>query len=180
MLAIAPRTLSRLRSHLSMPAYLSATDQPEFQYLRRGLLHPFGLLQLPATGAVIDARGIRGSTALTCPTGTTPWNNSTTTVSVPSTILLPATGGTTPTPIVISSPWILPLNTHLIGEGDGIPIYSSGTLVSTPGTTIQAKSGFSGIMIQLGSSSVCSGPCTGISDGWPILTSCSSTLGWGS
>jgi len=102
----------------------------------------------PATGAVVDARGISGATALTCAAGTTPWNNGTTTVSVPSTILLPATGGATPTPIIISTPWILPANTHLIGEGDGLP--SSG---SAPGTTIQAKNGFSGSMIQFGSPS---------------------------
>src|SRR6202030_2492546 len=76
-----------------------------------------------------------------------------------------ATGGATPTPIIISSLWILPSNTHLIGEGDGIPMYSSGTLISTPGTTIQAASGFSGTMIQFGSSSpVCpSSGCSGIS-----------------
>ena len=95
-----------------------------------------------------------------------PWGSGSGYLNVPSTILLPATGGATPTPIIIpnSSPWILPSNTHLIGEGDGIPVYSSGSLVSTPGTTIQAKSGFSGTMIQFGSASVCpSGVCTGIS-----------------
>lgn len=113
----------------------------------------------PSTGAVIDARGISGATNLTCHHGS-PWTEGSTTVSLPSTILLPATGGATPTPIIIpnSSPWILPSNTHLIGEGDGIP--STG---STPGTTIQAAGSFSGSMIQFGSASVCSGPCTGIS-----------------
>jgi hypothetical protein len=94
----------------------------------------------PSAGAVIDARGISGSTALTCAAGTTPWNNGSTTVSVPSTILLPA--GT----IVIPSGWVLPKNTRLIGEGDGIPSNSL-----TPGTTIQAARGFSGTMIQFGS-----------------------------
>jgi hypothetical protein len=113
----------------------------------------------PSTGAVVDTRGISGTTNLTCTQGT-PWAEGSTTVSVPSTILLPATGGATPTPIIISSMWILPVNTHLIGEGDGIP--SSG---STPGTTIQAASGFSGTMIQFGSSPpICpSSGCTGIS-----------------
>jgi len=112
----------------------------------------------PSSGAVIDARGLPGTTGtkMTCAAGTTPWNNGATFVNVPSTILLPATGGTTPTPIIISSPWILPSNTHLIGEGDG----TSGG--STSGTTIQARSGFSGTMIQFGSSSpVC--PTTGCS-----------------
>jgi hypothetical protein len=48
-----------------------------------------------------------------------------------------------------SRPRILPANTHLIGEGDGITSSSF-----SPGTTIQAKSNFSGSsMIQFGSSS---------------------------
>ncbi len=74
----------------------------------------------PAAGAVVDARGISGTAALTCAAGTTPWNNGTTTVSVPSNILLPA--GT----IVISTGWVLPANTHLFGQGDNI---SSGTVI---------------------------------------------------
>ncbi len=37
----------------------------------------------PGTGAVIDARGISGTAALTCAAGTTPWNNGTTAVTVP-------------------------------------------------------------------------------------------------
>jgi hypothetical protein len=119
------------------------------------------------SAAVIDARGFPGTTGanMTCAVGWTPWNNGATYLNKPSTILLPATGGATPTPIIISTPWILPSNTHLIGEGDGIP--SSG---STPGTTIQAKSGFSGSMIQFGSASASVCPllgsiytCTGIS-----------------
>jgi hypothetical protein len=118
----------------------------------------------PTTGAVIDARGIRGATNLTCTHGT-PWTEGSNTINAPSTILLPATGGATPTPIIISSPWILPANTHLIGEGDGVPSSSS-----TPGTTIQAASSFSGSMIQFGQSlTFCAPPgggasiCTGIS-----------------
>ena len=101
--------------------------------------------------------------------GLYPWNNGTTYLNKPSTILLPATGGATPTPIIISTPWILPSNTHLIGEGDGIP--SSGF---TPGTTIQAGTSFSGSMIQFGTGPPPSSPpicppvgsvytCTGIS-----------------
>jgi hypothetical protein len=122
----------------------------------------------PSTGAVIDARGISGATNLTCSHGT-PWTEGNTTVNVPSTILLPATGAVAPnnpTPIIISTPWILPPNTHLIGEGDGIP--STGF---TPATTIQAASSFSGTtMIQFGpSATFCLPPgegttvCVGIS-----------------
>jgi hypothetical protein len=101
----------------------------------------------PSTGAVIDTRGVSGTTNMTCTQGT-PWTEGSNTVNVPSTILLPATGAVAPNnpnPIIISTPWILPPNTHLIGEGDGIP--STGF---TPATTIQAASGFSGTtMIQL-------------------------------
>jgi hypothetical protein len=61
------------------------------------------------------------------------------------------------------------LKHHLIGEGDGIP--STG---STPGTTIQPATGFSGSMIQFGTAPPPSSPpicppvgsvytCTGIS-----------------
>jgi hypothetical protein len=101
------------------------------------------------TAAVIDARGLPGATgaSMTCKAGTTPWNNGATFVNVASTILLPATptAGATPRPIIISTPWVLPANTHLIGEGDGISDASF-----TPGTTIQAASSFSGSMIQFG------------------------------
>jgi hypothetical protein len=104
----------------------------------------------PAVGAVVDARGLNlGNISMTCPTGTTPWNNGTTTVSVPSNILLPATGGGNNfTPIVISTGWVLPANTHLFGQGDNI----------SSGTTIQAASNV-GDMIAY-----CS------SGGWPSLS----------
>jgi len=122
----------------------------------------------PSAGAVIDARGVSGAANLTCTHGS-PWAEGSSYVTAPSTILLPATGGTTPTPIIISTPWILPSNTHLIGESDGIP--SSGF---TPGTTIQAGTSFSGSMIQFGTGPPPSSPpicppvgsvytCTGIS-----------------
>jgi hypothetical protein len=118
-------------------------------------------------GAVIDARGLPNSTPTTSMTCTgTPWsgiNN-----PPPSTILLPATGrAATLNPIVISSTWILPNKTRLIGEGDGI--LSSG---SSPGTIIEAVSPLGSLqsMIQFGSSSSSICPqvgnvptCTGIS-----------------
>lgn len=117
----------------------------------------------PSTGAVIDARGLLpGTTGTSMICSISPWGSGSTSINVPSTILLPATGGATPTPIVISNQWILPASTRVIGEGDGIP--SSGSM---PGTTIQAASGFSGNMVQFGSN--CSPPqggpslCTGIS-----------------
>ena len=110
-------------------------------------------------GAVIDTRALSGS-ALTCTKGS-PWSedNNAHVLTAPSTILLPPTGGSSPTPIKISTTWILPSNTHLIGQGENE--LSSGTL---PGTTIQAN-GVSGAMIQFGSASTCVGQCplTGIS-----------------
>ena len=109
----------------------------------------------PAAGAVIDARGLPGvGTSMTC-TGS-PWAGITN--PPPSTILLPATAASAP--IVIPTPWVLPNNTRLIGQGDNDPSSAS------PRTTIQASSSFSGNMIQFGSSSssVCpSSVCTGIS-----------------
>jgi hypothetical protein len=117
----------------------------------------------PATGAVIDARGLSSTnTSMTCMAS--PWAGITN--PPPSTILLPATGGSTPTPIIIPSTWALPNNTRLIGEGDGIT--STGF---TLGTTIQAvANSFSGSsMIQFGASAgVCLPPnavsvCSGIS-----------------
>jgi hypothetical protein len=93
----------------------------------------------PAAGAVIDARGIPGITpavSMTCTAS--PWAGITN--PPPSTILLPATSGISPNPpnpIIIPGPWVLPANTHLIGEGDGIPS-------STAGTTIQVAGSFSG------------------------------------
>lgn len=103
----------------------------------------------PVTGAVIDARGLpftTPATSMTCTTANpSPWAGITN--PPPSTILLPATGGTTPIPIKIPSTWVLPNYTVLIGEGDSI----------SSGTTIQAKTTFtSGTdMIDLGSSILC-------------------------
>jgi hypothetical protein len=114
------------------------------------------------SGGVIDARGLNPTnTSMTC--SASPWAG----ISSPpaATILLPATGGgTTPTPIVIPSGWVLPPGTHLIGVADGDVATSSGASYS--GTTIQAcKSGqkgcsaaFSGTMI-----SFCSANCSGVS-----------------
>ena len=73
----------------------------------------------PSTGAVVDARGVSGTANLTCTHGS-PWTEGNSSVSVPSTILLPAGA------IVVSTGWVLPTNTHLIGEGDAI---SSGTVI---------------------------------------------------
>jgi len=100
--------------------------------------------------AVIDARGLNSSISgfsMTCAAGTTPWNNGTTYLNKPSTILLPA--GT----IVIPKTWVLPNNTVLIGVGDALPSTSSAS-----STTIQActSCSFSGSdMIDLGTSILC-------------------------
>jgi hypothetical protein len=108
------------------------------------------------SGSIIDARGLPSTTvSMTCATNTTPWsiNGNATILNVPSTILLPATAGTS---ITIPLTWILPAGTHLIGQGDNDP--ASGT----PGTRIVAGSGLTGAMIQFGSSGLCSSPCRDI------------------
>jgi hypothetical protein len=104
------------------------------------------------SGAVIDARGLPGTTGTSMTCSASPWNGISS--PPPSTILLP------PGNIVIPSTWYLPSNTHLIGEGDA---YSTG---GTVGTTIQPTSAFEsagGPFIQFRSSSFCSTSCTGIS-----------------
>jgi hypothetical protein len=115
---------------------------------------------LPATGAIIDARGLPGLTGTSMQCTASPWSGITT--PPPSVILLPAGN------ILIPTPWVLPNNTTVIGEGDDT--YMAGTPPTTTfATTLQAcKSSvntcsFSGTdMIDLGSSA-CNGGCTNIS-----------------
>lgn len=84
-------------------------------------------------GVVVDARGVPSSNLDCTGTGQNPWasvisNNS----PASNTVLLPA--GT----IKISQSWILPNNTHLVGEGAGL-------------TTITVAKGMSGDMLDMGS-----------------------------
>ncbi len=103
----------------------------------------------PSAGAVVDARGISGVANLTCTHGS-PWTEGNNYVSKPSTILLPATGaGSNYTPIVISTGWVLPANTHLIGQGDNIVTANMSTYSNT---VIKAASNV-GNMISFYSSS---------------------------
>lgn len=117
----------------------------------------------PSTGAVVDARGISGATNLTCTHGT-PWTEGNNTVTVPSTILLPA--GT----IIIPGTWVLPNYTRLVGAGDALDYLSTGTV--SVGTTLQAcKSSINGCsfnsnetdMIDLGTSPLCGPACNSVS-----------------
>ena len=62
-------------------------------------------------GTVIDARGI--SSTLTCAAGTSPWFDGSSYQNKAATILLPAQT------ITISSAWVLPGGTKIIGEGVG-------------------------------------------------------------
>ena len=111
---------------------------------------------------VIDLRGVFPpslGTALTC-SSSNPWPGSTGSYNaVSATILFPA--GT----ISINSTWVLPGNTRLVGVGAST-LGPSGT--TTGITTIQAASGFSGDIIDMGNSSICGqnggsgGNCSGI------------------
>jgi hypothetical protein len=105
------------------------------------------------SAAVIDARSLstNPNVSMTCANGTTPWNNGSGLINKPSTILLPSG--------VISTfvPWVLPNQTHLVGQGD------TATLTTTSGTVIKAKANFSGAaLIQFGDSTI-SPCCTEIS-----------------
>src|SRR6202049_1211665 len=107
----------------------------------------------PSSGTVVDARGLNSTiTSMTCAAGTTPWNNGSTFVNVPSTILLPA--GT----IVIPTTWVLPNNTTVIGEGDDSyppPATASSTALQAclPSTNSCSFTGTD--MIDLGTPPVC-------------------------
>jgi hypothetical protein len=98
-------------SYAFIDASMFATSPPQSSRNFCGVLN-FVLQnvdQPPAypSGAVIDARGLNSTnTSMTC--SISPWLSGSSYVTAPSTILLPATGGTTPTPIIISTPWILP------------------------------------------------------------------------
>jgi hypothetical protein len=96
-------------------------------------------------GAVIDARGLPGTTSTSMTCTASPWAGIT---GPPANILLPA--GT----IVIPTTWTLPPQTHLFGQGDNP---SSGTVIRACTSTTCTHS-FSGTaMIQFCSASGCPG-----------------------
>jgi hypothetical protein len=124
----------------------------------------------PATGAVIDARGLpAGTTSMVCATGTSPWfESSTGFVNKPSTILLPA--GV----ITIPATWVLPAGTKLIGEGSQNPPnpipnpLPEATVIQACTSSINGcnNTNFSGPMLQFGApcpGSQCTGVVKGIS-----------------
>lgn len=99
---------------------------------------------IPASGAVIDARGLNGgNTSMTC--AASPWNGVTS--PPPTTVLLPAAGPSAA--IVIAQTWALPNRTRLVGEGKLT-------------TVIQPTSSFTGDLIDMGVSCP-TGGCSGIS-----------------
>jgi len=100
---------------------------------------------IPSTGAVIDARGLPGSTNTNMTCSSSPWAGIAN--PPPTNILLPA--GT----ITIQAGWVIPKNTHLIGQGDNLPT-SQGL---SSGTTIVAANSSVNPMI-----SFCSSACTGV------------------
>lgn len=110
------------------------------------------LLTLPSgVGGTVDARGINPAGS---PNANTCASSPFTSITAPTlaTILLPS--GT----ITISTNWVLPDRTRIIGEGNN----------PTNGTTISVASGYpDSDMIEMGSSSLCSdgvsGQCVGVS-----------------
>ena len=96
-------------------------------------------LTVPPAGVVIDARGM-AAFPNTCATSSTPWSQpSKAAITIPSTILLP--NGS----INISTSWVIPPQTRIIGKGK-------------TQTTIGAGSGLTGSFLQM-----CSSTCTGVS-----------------
>src|ERR1700722_12221510 len=98
---------------------------------------------IPATGAVIDARGLNGgNTIMNCTTGSS-WTSVSIPSAPPATLLLP------PATIQIGVPWVLPNNPRLVGEGKV--------------TTIIQPTYTPGDVIDMGSSACPTGGCLGIS-----------------
>ena len=109
------------------PAFIDASVlQGNNDDFCKTIFNVIGALNYPATGEVIDARGI--SARLTCASGTSPWFNGANYANKPSTILLPA--GT----ITIPATWVLPAGTKLIGEGSQDPPNS--IPIPLPGATV--------------------------------------------
>jgi hypothetical protein len=107
----------------SSPAFIDATVFASSTYADICTLLHHVLVSIVQTtypyGAIIDARGLpftTPSTSMTCTTTPSPWYGISS--PPPSTILLPAT--TSSAPISIPSTWVLPANTHLVGEGDNV------------------------------------------------------------
>jgi hypothetical protein len=150
------------------PAFIDASvfgsSKTDFCAVLNGILNGT-LYSYPSAGAVIDARGLPGTTGTSMTCTVSPWGSGSSYVNMPSTILLPATGGgTNVAPIVIPSGWVLPANTHLIGVADG-DVATSGS-ASYSGTTIQAcESGVSGCTASFTGTmlSMCSSACSGVS-----------------
>jgi hypothetical protein len=117
------------------------------------------LADLPATGGVVDARGINSGGTNTC-TGTTPYVVTGTgghTITTPSTLLLPSGK------ITINTTWVLPDRSRIVGEGNN-PSNSNmlGTYIIADGI------GAGDSMMQMGSPTLCNDPtgsnqCYGIS-----------------
>jgi hypothetical protein len=99
----------------------------------------------PPQGAVVDARGIGAGTTQFC--GSNPWSG----VTAPSVVLLPS--GT----IIMSTGWVLPDRTRLIGEGNNPS--SNGTVIDACLSGVSMCGGnFTGTMIEM-----CTSACNGVS-----------------
>lgn len=123
--------------------FVSIPPNPDFCSVVGYVLNPAHNI-FPSTGGVLDARGLP-STGVKMTCAASPWVG----IASPpkATILLPA--GT----ITIQAGWVIPANTHVIGQGDNLPT-SQGV---SSGTTIVAGSSSASPMI-----SFCSSACTGV------------------
>jgi hypothetical protein len=141
-------------------AAFAGTTSTDFCSILNTALH-----QIP-TGSVgvIDARGLYyssatvGNTSKTCASGVTPWSDAYT-ITAPSTILLPsATGSPADPAITISTTWVLPNQTRIIGLG------RTNTVIAASATPVVFPTGDP--LIAMGSytgSLACPSPgCTGI------------------
>lgn len=139
--AVWSSTLTGSSAFIDASTFYTGSGPDICQIINKILTSAPGYGTYPATGAVVDARGILPSTIYgpqNC--SVNPFSG----VGVPSTILLPASN------LDMFVSWIIPANTKIIGEGD----YT----ILEPSTT-----GFTGTdMIDFGSGSGCT-TITGVS-----------------
>jgi hypothetical protein len=96
----------------------------------------------PSTGAVIDARGFLPSGTMGVKGSQPCMSDPFLGVTKPSTVLLPAST------LLLSTAWVLPNNTRIVGEGENTALQNAGV---------------TGDMIDMGSAAICTSPCSGIS-----------------
>jgi hypothetical protein len=107
---------------------------------------------LPTTGGIVDARGVNPGSNNICGHSLYSYPTS---ITTPSTVLLP------PGTIYMEVPWIMPNGSRIVGTARKTTIIPCSTSLSSACTSNFTADATDG-MIEMGSSSLCSTPCTNV------------------